>query len=107
MLKKEELTNIKIPENTLDVLSQHIYGMAIENPWDIDYALDVIRKSYFILRWDSDTAASVCGALADLSYGFDEIPNEWVEKLQRSQDKENLAIKFFRKLKCLLLALWL
>lgn len=32
-------------ENCLDVLSQHIYGMAIENPWDIDYAYDVIRKA--------------------------------------------------------------
>ena len=30
----------------MDVLAQHIYGMSIENPLDIDYAYDVIRKSY-------------------------------------------------------------
>lgn len=44
--KEGKIDKIKIPTNCLDVLSQHIYGMAIENPWDIDYAYDVIRKSY-------------------------------------------------------------
>ncbi len=44
--KEGKIDNIKIPTNCLDVLAQHIYGMSIENPWDIDYAFDVIRKSY-------------------------------------------------------------
>lgn len=44
--KEGKIDKINIPKNCLDVLSQHIYGMAIENPWDIDYAYDVIRKSY-------------------------------------------------------------
>lgn len=44
--KEGKIDNIKIPHNCLDVLAQHIYGMAIENPWDIDYAYDIIRKSY-------------------------------------------------------------
>jgi len=44
--KEGRIDTIKIPTNCLDVLSQHIYGMAIENKWDIDYAYDVIRKSY-------------------------------------------------------------
>ncbi len=37
---------INIPNNCLDVLSQHIYGMAIENPWDIDEAYKLITSSY-------------------------------------------------------------
>ena len=41
-----KIDKISIPKNCLDVLAQHIYGMSIENPWDIDYAYDVIRKSY-------------------------------------------------------------
>ncbi len=44
--KEGKIDNINIPKNCLDVLAQHIYGMSIENPWDIDYAYDVIRKSY-------------------------------------------------------------
>ena len=41
-----KIDSINIPANCLDVLSQHIYGMAIENKWDIDYAYEVIKKSY-------------------------------------------------------------
>ena len=44
--KEGKIDKISIPTNCLDVLAQHIYGMSIENPWDIDYAYDVIRKSY-------------------------------------------------------------
>ena len=44
--KEGKIDRISIPTNCLDVLAQHIYGMSIENPWDIDYAYDVIRKSY-------------------------------------------------------------
>ncbi|MEA4957952.1 ATP-dependent RNA helicase RhlE [bioreactor metagenome] len=44
--KEGRIDKIKIPKNALDVLAQHIYGMSIENPWDIDYAYDVIKKSY-------------------------------------------------------------
>ena len=44
--KEGKIDRISIPRNCLDVLAQHIYGMSIENPWDIDYAYDIIRKSY-------------------------------------------------------------
>ena len=44
--KEGKIDKITIPTNCLDVLAQHIYGMGIENPWDIDYAYEVIRKSY-------------------------------------------------------------
>ena len=44
--KEGKIDKITIPANCLDVLAQHIYGMSIENPWDIDYAYNVIRKSY-------------------------------------------------------------
>lgn len=40
------IDSINLPHNCLDVLAQHIYGMAIEHKWSLDYALDVIRKSY-------------------------------------------------------------
>ncbi|MEE1129024.1 MAG: ATP-dependent helicase [Methanobrevibacter sp.] len=44
--KEGKIDRISMPTNCLDVLAQHIYGMSIENPWDIDYAYEVIKKSY-------------------------------------------------------------
>ena len=41
-----KLDRIKMPENALDVLAQHIVGMAIERKWRVDEALKVIRKAY-------------------------------------------------------------
>ncbi len=35
-----------IPKNSLDVLAQQIYGMAISRIWDVDEMLRVIRRSY-------------------------------------------------------------
>ncbi|WP_297979270.1 ATP-dependent helicase [uncultured Methanobrevibacter sp.] len=62
--KEGRIDKIKIPENCLDVLSQHIYGMAIENPWDIDYAYDVIRKSYCYKDLTRDDYEDVLSYLA-------------------------------------------
>src|SRR5690606_17143631 len=39
-------------------------GMAIENPWDIDHALDVIRNSYCYRNLDRDDYLSVLSYLA-------------------------------------------
>ncbi len=44
--KEDELDKIQIPTNALDVLAQHIVGMACNHRWDIDHAYNVIRKSY-------------------------------------------------------------
>ena len=62
--KEGRIDKIKIPENALDVLSQHIYGMAIENPWDIDYAYEVIRKSYCYKDLSRDDYEDVLSYLA-------------------------------------------
>ena len=62
--KEGKIDNIKIPRNCLDVLSQHIYGMGIENPWDIDYAYDVIRKSYCYKDLSRDDYEDVLSYLA-------------------------------------------
>jgi ATP-dependent Lhr-like helicase len=44
--KEDDLDRIQIPTNALDVLAQHIVGMACNHRWDIDHAFNVIRKSY-------------------------------------------------------------
>ncbi len=40
------LDKIQIPRNALDVLAQHVMGMAIEKKWTVDEALRLIRRSY-------------------------------------------------------------
>lgn len=44
--KEDELDRIQIPTECLDVLAQHIVGMACNHKWNIDHAFNVIRKSY-------------------------------------------------------------
>jgi ATP-dependent Lhr-like helicase len=43
---ERNLDRIKIPENCLDVLCQHVVGMAIEKKWTVDEALALIRNAY-------------------------------------------------------------
>ena len=44
--KDKKIDETHIPENALDVLSQHIYGMAIARIWDIDEMFGLIKESY-------------------------------------------------------------
>ena len=32
---------------------------------------------------DTDTTAAIAGGLAGIMYGYDSIPKDWIEKLQR------------------------
>ena len=62
--KEGKIDRINIPTNCLDVLAQHIYGMSIENPWDIDYAFDVIKKSYCYKNLPRDDYEDVLSYMA-------------------------------------------
>ena len=43
---KKKIDKVSIPKNCLDVLSQQIYGMAIEKVYNIDELFDTIKRSY-------------------------------------------------------------
>ncbi len=43
---ERKIDKIHIPKNCLDVLSQQIYGMAIQKIWNIDEMFNLIKKSY-------------------------------------------------------------
>ncbi len=43
---ERRLDRIEIPQKPLDVLCQHVAGMAIEKRWSVDEALTVIRQAY-------------------------------------------------------------
>ena len=44
--KERKIDKIQIPKNCLDVLSQHIYGMAICQKWNVDALFNIIKKSF-------------------------------------------------------------
>jgi ATP-dependent Lhr-like helicase len=41
-----KIDKIHFPKNALDVLSQTLFGMAINNPWKLKNLLNLLRKSY-------------------------------------------------------------
>ncbi|RLE70821.1 MAG: ATP-dependent helicase [Thermoprotei archaeon] len=43
---RNHLDRIHIPKNALDVLAQHLAGMAVERKWRIEDAYRVVRRSY-------------------------------------------------------------
>jgi ADP-ribosylglycohydrolase len=48
---------------------------------------------------DTDTIGAITGSLSGLFYGFDSIPNEWVNKLLMKNEIEDLAQRLFNWLK--------
>ena len=47
---------------------------------------------------DTDTTAAITGGLAGLLYGFDSIPENWVEQLARRNDTDDLAERLAKKI---------
>lgn len=46
---------------------------------------------------DTDTTAAIAGGLAGLLYGFEAIPDNWIEMLVRNTDIEKLSEELFKK----------
>ncbi len=44
--RERRLDRVKIPKKCLDVLCQHVVGMAIEKVWTVDEALALVRNAY-------------------------------------------------------------
>lgn len=44
--KEDKLDRVRIPTNCLDVMAQHVVGMACNRRWGVDEAFDTITKSY-------------------------------------------------------------
>ncbi len=43
---EKKIDRVRIPRNTLDVLAQHLVGMALEKKWKVDEAYRLVRRSY-------------------------------------------------------------
>lgn len=63
---------IHIPENCLDVLAQHVFGIALEDEAQIDRMLEVIRRSYCYRDLEEEDLMSVVRYLAGEYAGLEE-----------------------------------
>lgn len=51
---RNHLDKVHIPQNCLDVLAQHIVGMAIERKWKLDEAFRLVKRSYCYRNMSKD-----------------------------------------------------
>lgn len=70
--RSRRLDRIKIPQNPLDVLVQHVLGMALERVWDINDAYRVVRRAYPYRNLSFDDFMSVLRYLAGEHAGLEE-----------------------------------
>ena len=71
----KRLDRIHIPKKPLDVLCQHIVGMALEKKWKVDDALRVIRRAY---PYRDLTKEELIDVLRYLSGKYSELEKEKV-----------------------------
>jgi ATP-dependent Lhr-like helicase len=62
--RERKLDEIQIPENCLDILAQHVVGMALTQKWKVKDALRVIRRSYCYHHLKEDLFISLLHYLA-------------------------------------------
>lgn len=61
---EKRIDKVEVPKNALDVLAQHIFGMAIQQKWKIDEMFNLIKKSYCFNTLSKEDFLSVISYLA-------------------------------------------
>ncbi len=88
------------------LLNQNIYKLPENEIFSTGYVLHTLEASIWCLLTtdnykeatlkavnlgdDTDTTGAVTGGLAGLLYGYDNIPDNWIEQIARKQDIEDL-----------------
>lgn len=70
--RKRRLDRVKIPKNPLDVLVQHLLGMALERVWSIEEAYKLVRRAYPYRNLSFEDFMSVLRYLAGEYAGLEE-----------------------------------
>lgn len=111
------LFSLSIPPEEVNLfnplLSGNIHNLQEQEIQSSGYVLDTLEASIWCLLTtnsykdavlkavnlgnDTDTTGSVTGGLAGLLYGFDNIPESWVEQLARRDEIEELAASLTSK----------
>ena len=70
--RNRRLDRVKIPKNPLDVLVQHLLGMAINRVWEVEEAYRVVRRAYPFHELPFEDFMSVLKYLAGEYAGLEE-----------------------------------
>ena len=70
--RKRRLDRVKIPQNPLDVLVQHLLGMALNKVWEVEEAYRVVRRAYPYRDLPFEDFMSVLKYLAGEYVGLEE-----------------------------------
>ena len=70
-MRERVIDRVHVPQNALDVLAQHIFGMAITRIWKVDEMLKNVRKSYCYRNLSKEDFFSVISYLAG-DYALEE-----------------------------------
>lgn len=97
------------------ILKKNIFEFPINEIYSSGYVIHTLESSIWnIINFDSfessvlsavnmgddtDTTGAVTGSIAGLIYGIDSIPKNWISKIVRLDDINNLIIKFEQILK--------
>jgi ATP-dependent Lhr-like helicase len=73
--REGKFESIKVVKNPLDVLVQHVLGMALERPWGIDEAYKTIRKCY---NYSTLEKSDFMNVLKYVSGEFNELEAKYV-----------------------------
>lgn len=112
------LTNISINPKEIELFSRllknDIYKLSVDEIHSSGYVLHTLEASIWCLLTtdnykdavlkavnlgsDTDTTGAVTGGLAGLLYGFDNIPENWLQKIVKYDDIENLAERLNNKI---------
>jgi ADP-ribosylglycohydrolase len=100
--------------NYVRLLKENIFDFEEDEISSSGYVVDTLEASIWCLMTtdsyeeavlqavnlgrDTDTVATVTGALAGLLYGFDNIPEKWRQQIARSEDIIDLAERLARNL---------
>lgn len=88
---KGNLDRVYIPKGALDVLAQHIVGMAVEKRWKVEDAYNVVKRSYCYRDLDMGTFRRV---LKYLSGGYQGLDRHRVYgKIWYDEDQEEFGRK--------------
>ncbi|MEC0305081.1 ADP-ribosylglycohydrolase family protein [Terribacillus saccharophilus] len=91
---EEDFLELLIDEISYDGYVVHTLEAAIWSFGNADNFKDAILTAVN-LGDDTDTVASITGSLAGMYYKMDAIPNEWLEKIVRKSDIDDLLEKFY------------
>ena len=91
-IRETKIEDLKSGGYVIEVLESSICFFLQENNYR-DTILSIINIGH-----DADTSAAIAGGLAGLYYGFDDIPEEWINQIARKDDIENLAERLGEKI---------